>query len=225
MTGQDWQSALGGLPERAPATVGLRDVSRFEQNIRMAAPHLSAPGAIGTNRAYVRSMWMYLGALEVAARQQGMNSPFYSAVGRTRSMLYSMGLAYPYWMMGSFGHREPPPPEPPPVKAGEPPFSAKAPDLGKVPPAESDAADDMVARYETSVARAVSAWKSADVMSQTLGARGMSLNPRITESVVRLQMFVEMADGDLRRHDWTAAKEDLEKVEYETNRLASSVGR
>ena len=134
-------------------------------------------------------------------------------------MLYGMGLAYPYWMLGSlwmlgsFGHSEPPPPEPPPIQPGQPPFSLKAPELGKAPPAEQGEADEMVARYETTAARAASAWRSGDALRQSLEAQGMTLNPRITEAIVQLQMFVEMAAGEIRRHDWKAALEDLQKVE------------
>jgi hypothetical protein len=225
LSGQDWQSGLLGLPERAPATTGLGDITRFEQNIRVAAPYLGVPGNIHANRNYVRQMWLYMGALEVMARRPGANRDFINAVGRTRGLIYGMGLAYPYWGIGAYGHTTPPPPEPPPVKSGEPPFSATPRDLGSVPPAEKEQAAEMVSRYQMAVARAVASWKSADVMRQSLEARGMTLNARVTEAIVRLQMFVEMAAGDLRRHDWTAAGEDIEKVQYTTGQLASSVGR
>jgi hypothetical protein len=36
-----------------------------------------------------------------------------------------------------------------------------------------------------------------------------------------MQMFLEMAAGDLRRHNWKAALEDIQKVEYVT----AQVGR
>ena len=225
LCGQDWQSGLLGLPERAPAATGLGDVTRFQQNIHLAAPHLGVPGNIHANRNYVRQMWLYLGGLEVMARQPGANRDFVNAVGRTRGLIYGMGLAYPYWGIGAYGHTAAPPSEPPPVKSGEPPFSTTPPDLGNVPAAEKEQAAEMVSRYQLAVARAVASWKSADVMRQSLEARGMTLNTRVTEAVVRLQMFVEMAAGDLRRHDWTASGEDIEKIQYTTSQLASSVGR
>ncbi len=220
-----WQSALGGLPERAPADTNINDIHRFEQNIRVASPYLSSPANVAANREYVRRMWLYLGALEVMARSPGSNSAFGLAVGRTRGMLYGMGLAYPYWMLGGYGHTAPPPPEPPPIKPGQPPFSLQAPDLGKVPAAEQAEADEMTARYETAAARASSAWQSADALRQSLEGRGMTLNARITESIVQLQMFLELAAGDLRRHNWKAALEDLQRVEYVCGKVASSVGR
>jgi hypothetical protein len=218
---QDWQSALRGLPERAPMGTGVTDVQRFEQNIRLAAPHLGAARNLEANRLYVRQMWTYLGALEVMARTPGANASFAAAVGRTRGLIYGMGLAYPYWGIGAFGHNTPPPPEPPPVKPGQPPFSTQAPDLGKVLPAEQAEADEMVNRYETAAARAAAAWQNNDVTSQNLAARGMTVNVRTTEAVVRMQMFLEMAAGDLRRHNWKAALEDIQKVEYVT----AQVGR
>jgi hypothetical protein len=221
LAAQDWQSALRGLPERAPADTSLRDVQRFEQNIRTAAPYLSTPQNIEANRQYVRQMWTYLAALEVMARTPGANSSFGAAVGRTREMIYGMGLAYPYWGVGQFGQSTPPPPEPPPVKPGQPPFSVEAPDLGTVPPAEQAQADEMVGRYETAAARAAAKWQENDVLSQSLGARGMTVSVRTTEAVVRMQMFLEMAAGDLRRHNWKAALEDIQKVEYVT----AQVGR
>ena len=221
----EWQSALRGLPERAPADTGMRDLQRFEQNVRLAAPYLATPGNVEANREYVRRMWTYLAALEVVARTPGANGQFGAAVGRTRGMIYGMGLAYPYWGVGQFGHTTPPPPEPPPVKPGQPPFSLQAPELGKVPAAEQAEADEMVGRYENAAARASAVWQSADVLSQSLAARGMTLNVRTTEAVVRLQMFLEMAAGDLRRHNWKAALEDLQKVEYVAGQVSSGVGR
>lgn len=221
----DWRSALGGLPERAPAGTSLQDVQRFENNIRLAAPYLAAPANRNANREYVRRMWTYLAALDVIARTPGADRSLDPAVRRLRGLLYGMGLAYPYWMTG-FGQQQPEaPPEPPPVRPGQPPFPMQAPDLGTLDATAQAQADELTARYETTAARAASAWQSADVLRQSLNARGMTLNVRTTEAVIRLQMFLEMAAGDLRRHDWKAAEENLGRVDYVIGQVTSTVGR
>lgn len=224
----DWRSALSGLPERAPAGTSLRDVQRFEQNVRLAAPYLAAPGNVEANREYVRRMWTYLAALDVIARTPGADRSLDPAVRRVRGLLYGMGLAYPYWMTGGLPFEQQQNgsvAEPPPVKAGQPPFPMQAPDLGKVDAQSQEEADELTGRYETTAARAASAWQSADVLRQSLSARGMTLNVRATESVIRLQLFLEMAAGDLRRHDWKAARENLQRVEYVIGQVANTAGR
>lgn len=221
---QDWRSALRGLPERAPAGTSLRDLERFERNVRVAAPYLAAPGNLDSNREYVRRMWTYLAALEVFARAPGADRSLDPAVRRIRGMLYGMGLAYPFWMAG-VGQQPLPAPEPPPVQPGQPPFPVQAPDLGTVDALSQREADDLAARYETSAARAAAAWQSAEALRQSLQARGMTLNVRTSEAMIRMQMFLEMAAGDLRRHDWKAAVENLRRVDYVTAQVTETVGR
>jgi hypothetical protein len=172
LAAQDWQSALRGLPERAPADTSLRDVQRFEQNIRTAAPYLSTPQNIEANRQYVRQMWTYLAALE----GHGANAGGEQLIRRRRRTHARDDLRHGS-RLSLLGGRpvraiHSPAAGAAPVKPGQPPFSVEAPDLGTVPPAEQAQADEMVGRYETAAARAAAKWQENDVLSQSLGARG-----------------------------------------------------
>jgi hypothetical protein len=221
----DWRSRIRALPDQPSASVGLNELREFESTVRLAAPYLTAPGPHNyeANRELVRRMWTYLAAVDIIARSPRASRRLGSAVGNARSTLFGLGLAYPYWMTAPPAQAEPP--QLPAVKIGQPPFSLQAPALDQVPAAEQKEANELVDRYETTASRAAAAWQSADVLRQNLAARSMSLNARTTENVVRLQLYLELAAGDLRRRQWKSARENLEKVEYIATQVGNSVGR
>jgi hypothetical protein len=53
----------------------------------------------------------------------------------------------------------------------------------------------------------------------------MTMNAQTATSVVRLQLYLELAAGALRARDWAEAKDNLEKTEYETEKVFRAVGR
>ena len=114
---------------------------------------------------------------------------------------------------------------PPPAPAAGPPFAMQSPALENVPASERATADDLRSRYESSAARAAAAWQSAEVMRQNLARQGMTLNTQTATSVIRLQLYFELAAGDLKDHDWAEAGTNLERAEYETEKVFKTVGR
>jgi hypothetical protein len=216
-----------GLPERPGANTTVQDILRFEQTARVAAPYLTTrqAGNVAANREMVRRMWTYLAGMDLIARTAG-GSGLGPAIGRARGTLMGLGLAYPYWLagIGLQGGNEPTPP-PVPVKLEQPPFALQAPDLGEVGPTDQSEADELTGRYESAAANASAAWQSADVLRQSLAARAMSLNSRITASLTRMQLFLESAARDMRKHRWQSAKENLERAEYMTVLVTNSVGK
>jgi hypothetical protein len=226
LPGGDWRGALRRLPENPPPDAGPRDLQRFEESVRLAAPYLlmNQSGDVEANRELVRRMWTYLAGMDVLARSPGADRSLGRAIQRARGTVGSLGLAYPFWLTQGSGPSQAAPPPPAP-KPGQPPFSMQAPEIGTVAAADQAVADELTDRYETTAAKAGAAWQSADVLNKTLNAKGMTLNQRITESVVRLQLFLELSAGDLRRHNWNGAREHLQRVDYVVNQIGNSVGR
>jgi hypothetical protein len=116
-------------------------------------------------------------------------------------------------------------PQPPaPGKPGDPPFERSVPAIQDVAPADKETADDLRTRYTSTAARAASAWQNAETLRLSLESNNMTLNAQTATSVARLQLYLELAAGGLHARDWMEARENLEKAEYETERVAKTVG-
>jgi hypothetical protein len=149
------------------------------------------------------------------------------AAGRARRALRALpvGLALAAGFPVAQGNDSSQAPAPPPAPPAGPPFAQQAPLIDNVSTAESSIASDLVSRYESSAARAAAAWENAEVLRQNLARQGMALNTQTAASVARLQLYFELAAGDLREHDWTEAGVNLERAEYETEKVFKTVGR
>ncbi len=100
----------------------------------------------------------------------------------------------------------------------------KTPPLEGVRSADKETAAELVTRYETDAAKAAAAWRNAETLRDSLGARGMSLNAQTAASVNRFQLFFEEAAAALRDHKWDEARTSLQAVEAETQKVAKAVG-
>jgi hypothetical protein len=94
-----------------------------------------------------------------------------------------------------------------------------------VPAAQRATVDELRSRYETSAARAAAAWQNAELLRQNLAREGLALNTQTAASLARLQVYFGLAAGDLQERDWDEAKTNLERAEYETEKVFKTVGR
>jgi hypothetical protein len=215
-----WRRALMNLPERPAANTSVQEVDRFSQNVELAVPYFATltPGDYEANRELIRRVWAYQSELDLLAAR---NPQMRFAAGRARRALGFLPVG--------FQVSQPPDSSLAPTRAPAepvgPPFSQQAPQIEHVSAAERNIANDLRARYETSAARAAAAWQNAEVLRQNLASQGMSLNTQTGASVARLQLYFELAAGDLRDHDWTEAGVNLERAEYETEKVFKTVGR
>lgn len=115
--------------------------------------------------------------------------------------------------------------EAPPPQPGDPPFSLRSPNLGKVPDAEQEAAADLQVRYDTDAARSAGVWKNAEVMRINLASRGLSLNSDTTAAVIRLKTLYDEAADAMQAHRWDEALSNLQAAEATTQRAAKVVGQ
>ncbi len=219
-----WRRALMSLPDRPAANTSVQDADRFSQNVELAVPYFATltPGDYEANRELVRRLWVYQQELDLMAAR---NPQMRLAAGRARRALGALPLGF----LAAIGQTAPPPdsnqaPAPPPPPVG-PPFAQQAPQIDNLSAADRRTADDLRSRYESSAARAAAAWQNAEVLRQNLAREGMSLNTQTAASVSRLQLYFELAAGDLREHDWTEAGVNLERAEYETEKVFKTVGR
>lgn len=217
-----WRRGLMDLPEQPGANTSVQDANQFAQNIELAVPYFATvtPGDYEANRELVRRMWAYSAALDVMA---GRNPQMRLAAGRARRALGAWGYGYPF-IPGGPAVPEPAVSQPPPPPSG-PPFATQAPMIEKVPATERTTADELRSRYETSAARAAAAWQNAEILRQNLAREGLSLNTQTAASLARLQVYFGLAAGDLQERDWAEAQSNLERAEYETNKVFQTVGR
>jgi hypothetical protein len=217
-----WRRALMSLPDRPEANTSVQDADRFSQNVELAVPYFATltPGDYEANRELVRRLWTYLSELDLMAAR---NPQMRLAAGRARRALGALPLGF---LAATGQPAQPrnsgPPPEPP---AQGPPFAQQAPHIENVSASERNIADELISRYETSAARAAAAWENAEVLRRNLAREGMSLNTQTAASVTRLQLYFGLAAGDLQEHDWTEAGVNLERAEYETEKVFKTVGR
>jgi hypothetical protein len=221
-----WRRALMSLPDRPSPNTSVQDADRFSQNVELAVPYFATltPGDYEANRELMRRLWTYQAELDLMA---GRNPQMRMAAGRARRALRALpvGLALAAGFPVAQGNDSSQAPAPPPAPPAGPPFAQQAPLIDNVSTAESSIASDLVSRYESSAARAAAAWENAEVLRQNLARQGMALNTQTAASVARLQLYFELAAGDLREHDWTEAGVNLERAEYETEKVFKTVGR
>jgi hypothetical protein len=222
-----WRRGLMGLPEQPSANTSVQDANQFAQNIELAVPFFATltPGDYEANRELIRRMWAYSAALDVMA---GRNPQMRLAAGRARRALGAWGYGasgygYPF-VPGGPAAPETAPGQLPPPPSG-PPFAMQAPMIEKISSNERTTADELRSRYESSAARAAAAWQNAEVLRQNLAREGLSLNTQTAASLARLQVYFGLAAGDLQERDWAEAQTNLERAEYETNKVFQTVGR
>jgi hypothetical protein len=207
-----------GFPAQ-PGGVSVQDLERFEQTARTATPYFSAmtPADYAANRAFMGQMVSYLGAVDLMARTPQMRL----ALSRAYWALAGWRYVYPQMQQPAGGGGA----APAPGKPSGPPFDMRAPEMKDVAPADKETADDLRTRYTTDAARAATAWQNAETIRLGLESKGMTLNADTATQVARLQLYLELASGALRARDWTEAHDNLEKVEYETEKVVRAVGR
>lgn len=107
----------------------------------------------------------------------------------------------------------------------EPRFSRQAPQPQGIAAADRDTADDLATRYELAVGKASVAWRTASMLRRTLAAQGLSLNANTEASVARLQLYFDLADDALLAKNWPEARLNIQRVEYESDRILKVTGR
>jgi hypothetical protein len=216
----DWRSALLNLPDRPAPNTSLQDLQRLEQNLQYGAPYFATltPGDYEANRELIRRLTRYVAALDLIARDPQMRI----AVGRLRRAMNAFPiLIAPAQQLQA----EPAPEETAQPAPGPPPFALQAPVIENVSAGQKNTADELSTRYEAASGQAAAAWQSAEVLRQNLAARGMALNATLSTSVARLQLYFDSAAQSLRQRDWTGARTNIERAEYETNKILKAVGR
>jgi hypothetical protein len=214
----DWRGTLMGYPAQ-PSSVNLADIQRLEYNVRLAAPYFRTQSAAeyAANRVLMRQMVAYLGAVDLMAH----DAPTRAALARAYYALAALRWTYPLganWAPDSLT-----PPDP--AKPGDPPFELHAPDMHDVSAGDKDTAQELRARYVMSASSAARAWRNAETIRIGLEGKGMTMNAQTATSVARLQLYLELAAAALRGRDWTEARENLEKTEYEAEKVFRAVGR
>ncbi len=213
-----WRRELTDLMTKPQGSANLQDIRRFEENTRLAAPYLNArtPGDYEANRELIRRMTAYLAAMNMMARDPQMRF----ALRRANQALFSLRYAPNDGADARTG-----PEKPAPEKPAEAPYVLRAPDIPNVPESDKRTARDLQSRYEDAASRAVAAWQSAEVIKQNLAADGMTLNTQTATSITRIQLYLETAADALREQDWEDARLNIERAEYETEKVLKTVGR
>jgi hypothetical protein len=221
-----WRRALMSLPDRPSPNTSVQDADQFSQNVELAVPYFATltPGDYEANRELMRRLWTYQTELDLMASR---NPQMRLAAGRARRALRALpvGLALAAGFAPAQAQDASQAPPAPPAPPAGPPFAQQAPAIENVPAVERSVADDLRSRYESSAARAAAAWENAEVLRQNLARQGMALSTQTAASVARLQLYFELAAGDLREHDWMEAAVNLERAEYETEKVFKTVGR
>jgi hypothetical protein len=230
-----WRSALTELLSRPPGAANLQDLQRFEENVRLATPYFGTltPGDYDANRELIRRMTAYLAAMNAMGRDPRMRF----ALRRANQALLSLRYALPPGLASQVG----PPPasmyssgygggngaaeaRPAPARA-QAPYAMQAPEIPNVKEADKAKARDLQTRYESAAAQAATAWQSTEVLRQNLAAEGMALNTLTATSIARVQFYLETAADALREQDWEDARVNIERAEYETEKVFKTVGR
>jgi hypothetical protein len=217
-----WRSALTELLSRPPGTATLQDLQRLEDNIRLATPYFGTltPGDYEANRELIRRMTAYLAAMNLANRDPRMRF----ALRRANQALASLRYAAPPAFSAPLGPMPPADPRPAPPTRAQAPWELQAPDISNIPEADKAKARELQDRYESAAAQAATAWQSAEVLRQNLAAEGMALNTLTATSIARVQFYLETAADALREQDWEDAKVNLQRAEYETEKVFKTVG-
>jgi hypothetical protein len=220
-----WRGDLMELLARPPGAATPQDLQRFEENVRLATPYFGTltPGDYEANRELIRRMTAYLAAMNMMGRDPRMRF----ALRRANQALLSLRYALP---PGLSSQMAPPLPydgaEPRPApRAAQAPYELHAPDIPNVHAADKRTARDLQDRYESAAARAAIAWQSAEVLRQNLAAGGMTLNTLTATSIARVQLYLETAADALREQDWEDARVNIQRAEYETEKVLNTVGR
>jgi len=213
--GPRWYRSANSMLGQAAANVSGRDVERLERYLAFGVPYCGSLSArdYASNQEVARRMTNYLTTVSTTAADLQARA----AAIRVAAAFSAFPCAYPGKQLPAVVM---PPPQP-----GDPPFSLKAPDVGKVPDDQQETAADLLVRYDTDAARSASTWKSAEAMRLNLAGRGMTLNPATATAVGRLQLLYEQAAAAIKEHNWDEALSNLQAAEATTQKVASSVGR
>ena len=216
MIGPRWYRSATGMLGRPAANADAREIERLERYLTFGVPYCGglAAQALAANRAVASQMSGYLATVGSTA----VDAQARAAALRVAAAFSAFPCAFP-------GKTLPAMAPPPPLQPGDPPFSLRAPDLGKVPDEEQETAADLVVRYDTDAARSAITWKNAETMRISLAGRGMSLNAQTASAVTRLQPLFEEASTALKNHKWDEALSSLQAAEATTQRIATVVGK
>ena len=216
LSAQPWRRSLQNLPERPASGVTVRDIERVEEDLLMAAPVLGAatPENWEANREIVRRTVTYLSAVRAMTDDPLVRS----ALMRTFRMVTAMRLAYPE-------NQEQPAPAAAQQSLGPQAPGPRAPLVDTVPDAEKDTAEDLRTRYDLAAAQAGVAAQLAEGIQRNLESRGMSLNAGTATSLARMRVYFDHAATALEAHKWADARTNLERAEYETEKVLKTVGR
>jgi hypothetical protein len=212
--GPRWYRSATGMLGMPPAGVGARDIERMERYLTFGVPYCGglAASAYAANQAVARNMSTYLATVGATATDP-----------QARVAALRVAAAFSYFPCAYPGKQLPVVPLPPP-QPGDPPFSLRSPDLGKVPDAEQETAADLVVRYDTDVARSAATWKNGEQLRLSLVQKGMTLNAQTATAMGRLQPLYEDAATALKAHNWDEALSNLQAAEATTQKIAATVG-
>jgi len=223
----DWRRPLMSLPERPAPNTTAREVARFEESVLAAAPYLAtlSPDDYEANRDLVRRMTAYMTGLDLLARDT--NPQLRQSVGRARRAMAALRVPLPLVTAEAPERPFSSPPQPggPGPGPGGPPFALRAPVIPNDPASDKAMVKELSRRYDSAAALAAAAWEQTDVLRQNLNARGMALSAQTAASSARLQLYFELAAGALLDRDWEETRIELERAEYETDKILKSVGR
>jgi hypothetical protein len=220
----EWRTGIDEVLAQPPAAVGTQDIQRLEEDLRLARPYFAAitPGDYEANREFIRRIYAYLAQVDTLTR----NSRMRFALRRANQALVSIRLPGDAPQPAAPVDGRPDRPAPPDRPAsGEPPFDLRAPVVENVADADAPKVRELRMRYESAAAQAVGAWQATDSIRANLADRGMALNPQTTASVVRIRLFLETAADALREHQWDDARDNIERAEYETQKVLKTMGR
>jgi hypothetical protein len=211
----EWRTGIDEVLAQPPAAVGTQDIQRLEEDLRLARPYFAAvtPGDYAANREFVRRIYAYLAQVDTLTRNPRMRF----ALRRANQALVSIRLP------GDVPQPAAPVVNGPPDR--QPPFDLRAPVVENVADADAPKVRELRMRYESAAAQAVGAWQATDSIRANLADRGMALNPQTTASVVRIRLFLETAADALREHQWDDAGDNIERAEYETQKVLKTMGR
>lgn len=222
--GQGWRQSLMGLPERPPASTSVQDLNRFHQNVRLATPYFAGlqPGEYQANRDLIRRMVTYLAGVDLISRDPQLRG----LVNRGYMSVAALSWGTPWG--GGMQQQAPQSsaaPMPQPVRPSKPPFSLEAPAVTGVAEADKAKLADLQERYEFATSRASAVWQSAEALRGNLQSQGFALNTVTEASLARIQLYLELAAGALRAKEWPEAQTNIERADYETEKVRKTTGR
>ncbi len=109
--------------------------------------------------------------------------------------------------------------------ASEAPFPLMPPSVAKVPAADKAQLEELREAYLNTASKAATAWQNAETIRLNLAARGMSLNAELAGSLARMQLYLQLAVSDLESRTWADARQNIERADYQTEKVFKSVGR